>query len=543
MRICAVVLPELRVEVLRGAHVLTGEGEREGERDAVPLGIVVAPPPMTEEKLLGQTRLDVVSREARRLGISAGQTIAQARARASNLAVRVVRPEAVRRALGRLSEVALSFGATVSFAEANDDASSFGDVVWVDVTGCAHLHAPDRLEGEKLLATRLASAVAALGHVCAVAIADGPRVAATLARELATLLVSSPSPRAGAPRHVMVVPPGKSASVLRTLPITALPLLPEDTRWLTQIGVRTIEELRALPRTSLATRLGKHAPAVFAIADGEDHAPLDPYIPPEIPEEDVAFEVGIEGAEALVFVAKMLADRMAHRLAGRGMAASRLELELALDAALVRGLGDGQGGSDEASATRTTIALDLPSPLARAKDLLAALRPKIERIQLAAPALSAKLRVPALAHRTQAALSLFDPVPKASLVLPRLVAELAADLGDTAVGKLALGDAWLPEERTRLVKLSDKSGAGRSRRKLLSSVSEPTRILDTPIRVAKQDLGVVRRLSRLEAVAWWKDASNEPESVAYVQAWVDEGLAWVEIDRATGATYVRGWFD
>lgn len=130
MRICAVVLPELRVEVLRGGCVLAGEPA--GERDAAPLGIVVSPPPMTEERLLGQTRLDVVSREARRLGVAAGQTIAQARARASNLKVRVVRPEAVRRALGRLAEVALSFGATVSFAEANAGESSFGDVVWVD---------------------------------------------------------------------------------------------------------------------------------------------------------------------------------------------------------------------------------------------------------------------------------------------------------------------------------------------------------------------------------------------------------------------------
>ena len=72
MRVCAVSLPELRVELVRDATM----------HETTPLGIVVAAPPLTEAKLLGNTRLDVVSREARALGVARGQTIAQARARA-----------------------------------------------------------------------------------------------------------------------------------------------------------------------------------------------------------------------------------------------------------------------------------------------------------------------------------------------------------------------------------------------------------------------------------------------------------------------------
>ena len=52
MRICAVSLPEVRVEIVR---------ENDPSLERAPLGIVVAPPPMTETKLLGNTRLDVVS--------------------------------------------------------------------------------------------------------------------------------------------------------------------------------------------------------------------------------------------------------------------------------------------------------------------------------------------------------------------------------------------------------------------------------------------------------------------------------------------------
>ena len=80
---------------------------------------------------------------------------------------------------------------------------------------------------------------------------------------------------------------------------------------------------------------------------------------------------------------------------------------------------------------------------------------------------------------------------------------------------------------------------------MLSSVPEPTRILSHPMAVPRDAVKVVRHLSRIEAVDWWKHLPGEGprKGVDYVYAWVDEGAAWVEIDRASGATRVRGWFD
>jgi protein ImuB len=592
LRIAAISLPELHVEVVRaGAKAKADTGENgtmedadaAGVREGMPLAIVVAPPPMTEAKLLGNTRIDVVSREARELGVHPGQTIAQARARASNLAVRVVRPDAVQGLLARLAEVALAFGATVSFTKqtsATNVADTYGDIVWVDVTGCAHLHAPrdrDRTtpfsasEGEEILASRLARVIAGLGHVCAVAIADGPRISAILARAAAASRAAAglrghrATTAAIARRReeedepmLVVVPPGKNAVALAPLSVAALPIGADDARWLAKIGVRTIAELRALPRSALATRLGPRATVVLGLADGDDRAPLTPYVPPEIPEEETTLEYGVEGTEALTFVAKTLTDRLATRLAGRAVAAARIELDLVLDVALL---------PEEARGERVQrIGIELPQPLSTASDLLAALRPKIERAILRAPVLAAKLRAASLVHKPQAALSLFEPQPKADRALPRLVAELAADLGEEAVGKLALGDAWVPEERSRFVRLdahasanaraaaaqnaakTGKSGAdvnGRKRRHMLASVPEPTRILSQPVPVPRDTVKVVRHLSRLEAVDWWKHLPGEGprKGVDYVHAWVDEGAAWVEIDRATGAARVRGWFD
>jgi len=578
MRVCAVSLPELRIELVRE--------ELDAASASLPLAVVVAPPPMTEAKLLGNTRLSVVSREARALGVMPGQTIAQARARAGDLAVRVVRPDAVCDVLARLAEVGLAFGATVSFgmeghasdARPKDDqrspassaarpSHSFGDVVWIDVTGCAHLHAPHSatsiFDGETILASRLAGVIASLGHTCSVAIADGPRVAAMLARaaaESAARAAVAPARRRG--KNVLpelepiVVRPGENARAIAPLSVSSLPITPEDVRWLAKIGVRTIEEMRALPRAGLGTRLGARARDVLSLVDGDDRAPLAPYVPPEVPEEEAELEYGIEGTQALTFVAKTLTDRLSARLQGRAVATSRIELELHLDAAMLREPatrismpGESAPGQDASSSKIRVVLveLDLPAPLSTASDLLAALRPKIERLVLAAPVLGAKLRAPVLVHKRAAALSLFDPQPKAERALPRLVAELASDLGPDAVSLLVLGDSWVPEDRSKLVAFGTKDARSTKRkRRMLSSVPEPTRLLAEPRPILRDGVRILRHLSRVEALEWWKTlpgGSHRRSAIDYVQAWTDDGAAWVEIDRTNGAMRLRGWFD
>src|SRR5580698_6091574 len=122
-RVVCIALPEIRVELAR---------ERESSG---PLAVVIARrggAVKTEREVLGNTRLDVVSREARAAGIRAGQTVAAARAKHSELRVRVVAEDAVEGALARVAEVAMAFGPAAGF-----DVTA--DVVWVEVGGCAHL--------------------------------------------------------------------------------------------------------------------------------------------------------------------------------------------------------------------------------------------------------------------------------------------------------------------------------------------------------------------------------------------------------------------
>src|SRR5580698_3833470 len=190
-RVACIALPQIRIEIARedenvplaqasppeGRGLSPSPRERESAKssakDLALLAVVIARPGGsvgTSRDILGNTRLDVVSREARASGVRAGQTVAAARAKCATLRVRVVAESAVRVGLARVAEVALAFGPGAAFDVATD-------VVWVEIGGCAHLHG-----GEGELVQALEGRVRALGHACRVSVADGPRIAAAVAR-------------------------------------------------------------------------------------------------------------------------------------------------------------------------------------------------------------------------------------------------------------------------------------------------------------------------------------------------------------------------
>ncbi len=545
-RVACIFLPEVRLELARSKEQLASLGV--AAPPIGPIAAVIARPGgavKLERDVLGSTRIDVVSSEARALGVRAGQTVAAARANVAlraggayaELSVRVVAEEDVQAALARVAEAALSFGPTAGFDAAQD-------VVWVDVGGCAHLRG-----GEIELARALEACVRQLGHGCRIAIADGPRVAAAVAR----------FGRAPRGPTVVVIPAGKSAAAMRVLPVAALGLDPEATVWLRDLGVRTCADLQRLPRRSLGTRLAaanagrardRHGASVLDVMqllDGDDRAPLVAWRPPEVPEERVSVDWGVRSRDARAFVVKTLCDRRAARLEKRAMAAVRLELVLVLDRTLC---GSGQDSS-------TSLHVVLPMPVVRAEDLLAVLRARLENFAMAGPALSVTLRAPELARQESRPLDLLVPEPKAQRALPLLVAELGAELGLHCVGTLGLVDTWVPEQRTKLVPFGANPG-GCTRHPLLTAALEPTR-MTKPSRLELGALGHmsshVRLLGRIEGVGWWRRGGSGsttsqkirrvPEGFDLAAAWIgskhEGGLAWVELYKDEAR--LRGWID
>jgi protein ImuB len=424
--------------------------------------------------------------------------------------VEIVRERnSVRAALERVAEAALAFGPAAAFDVAQD-------VVWVEIGGCAHLHG-----SERELAQALDARVRALGHACRVAVADGPRIAAAVAR----FALDGTTP--------LVVPEEKGAAAMRFLPVAALGLEDDVTAWLTDLGLRTCGDLQKLPRRALGTRLGARAHDVMQLLGGEDRSPLDVWRPPEVPEERVELEWGAGSVEALAFVTKTLCDRLAVRLNGRAMAAARLELVLGLDRALCEG-----------SSPTSVLDVSLPMPIARAEDLLAVVRARLERHSLAAPVLTAMLRAIELARVSGRPLNLLAPEPKADVALPRLVSELAADLGDASIGTLGLVDTWAPDERTRLVPFGQPAAV--PRHALLTSTIEPSRLV-RPRRVPRESLADAELLARMESTEWWRQGIlRRRESVRDLfMLWVAEqqGLAWVELVSPDDEAWLRGWMD
>jgi protein ImuB len=446
-------------------------------------------------------------------------------------------------ALVTLAEMALAFGATTAF----EAAGPAGDIVWVDVTGCAHLHAtksdPD---GERSLLEALTRAVTAMGYTCRIALADGVRVAAAVAR-----YAPKKTPLPVQPSSFLIVPPLGNALAMARLPLLALGLSLDVVGWLSKVGVRRVGDLQRLPRPSLAARLGNDAPRVMALLEGDDRTPLRPHVPPEKLLERVVLEYGITHHEALLFVVKRLCDRIAARLEGRVKKAGKLLLRLEVDHAVA-----GAPPKDP------TLPITLASPLLKADELFAVVRAKvlspdgaariaIEREEdgtMDVPILAMSLEVTELVAAESHTGNLFVPEAKAERALPRLVAELSAELGSTAVGVLSLVDTWVTRERSRLVPYK-ASPPSRSAPPLVSPGEEMSRLLPAPKAISRSVLGslpTLRLISRLEQIEWWKSTAQPQPHDVFVAFWEEEGNrgeAWVSVDGRTGDAFLHGWLD
>jgi protein ImuB len=419
-----------------------------------------------------------------------------------------------------MAEGLLAYGATTSFELESG-------VVWIDVTGCAHLHRSESdPTGEATLADRIRGFVEKMNHACRVTVADGPLVAAAVAR------FAAPTAKP------VVVPPGASKVALGGLPLAALALPDDAIRWLSRLGMRTVGDLQRLPRTSLSMRLGESAASVMRLLDGEDSTPLCAHVPACVPEETATLEYGLESTDALLFVVKGLSDRLAPRLAGRGVAAARLELVFGLDRALAR-------------EPRTLLDLPLAAPLAEASEILAVLRSRLDSFSIEAPILTVTLRVSEMTPRTSTSMHLFVPEAKADRALPRLVAELEAELGPGKVGVLTLANRWLPHERSRLVPIGSRcsvvphvlASPDSPRGALLSGVPEPTRLLAAPIPIPITTVRGVCVPVRQESVEWWTRGMGS--CCEYATVWIDSipAMAWVKLDHQRYQAWIRGWMD
>lgn len=182
-------------------------------------------------------------------------------------------------------------------------------LVAFDLRGPARYHG-----GEEPLARCVRDAVGALSDAagdslgCGVGMADG---------QFAAFQAS---------RSDLIIEPGGSAAFLAPMPLRVLER-PALASALIRLGITTLGAFAALPGAAVANRFGTEGIEAHRLARG-----LDPRPPAaRRPSEDLAqfheFDPPAETDEAVVFVAKMLAERLYNALGAAGVACARLGIE------------------------------------------------------------------------------------------------------------------------------------------------------------------------------------------------------------------------
>ena len=161
------------------------------------------------------------------------------------------------------------------------------------------------------------------------------------------------------------------------------------------------------------------------------------------------------------------------------------------------------------------------------------------------PILAVSLEVTEEVAAESVPLDLFVPEARAERALPRLVAELSAELGCSAIGVLAMADTWVTALRSHLVpyRAAPPSHGGSA---LVSAGEEMSRLLPAPRAVPRDAFTRLRLVARSEHVEWWKPGARAHD--AFVAFWEEarrggHGTAWISIDDRTGDALVHGWID
>ncbi|MBS0251778.1 MAG: DNA polymerase Y family protein [Proteobacteria bacterium] len=198
-------------------------------------------------KVKGVSQLAAVDSRALAVGLRAGMTLADARARMPRLRAVEANSSADAAFVAHLAELALAFTPSVTLDPPNGLA--------LDITGCSHLFA-----GEARLAARLQRVLHAAGiSVAKLAVAPTPDMARALAR------FSSVNP--------CFVDDDR---LVRTLSVAALECAEEDVTALRRAGLRTVAEIADRPSLLFTARFSSAFTAKLARVLGEEDRRIAP---------------------------------------------------------------------------------------------------------------------------------------------------------------------------------------------------------------------------------------------------------------------------
>ena len=308
------------------------------------------------------------------------------------------------------------------------------DTIVLDIAGLERLFDPPAK-----LAQDLARRASELGLEANVAVAANPDAAVHAARGFA---------------GVTVIPPGKQAERLGSLPVDVLQVAPEILETLDRWGVRNLRALAALPEVAMVERLGQEGLRLRKLARGAVERPLVPAEPPLEFEETLELEHAVELLEPLAFVLGQLLEQLCARLGARALATNELRLMLELDA---NDGGDdvsryefhvsrGEGQLETRNVKRETFerTLRFPLPMLDARLFLKLLQLELRAHPPAAPVVKVMLAAKPVEPRPGQG-GLFLPATPAPDRLELTLARLVGIVGEQKIGAAEVLDTHRPD--------------------------------------------------------------------------------------------------
>lgn len=290
------------------------------------------------------------------------------------------------------------------------------------------------------------------------------------------------------------------------------------------IGVRTLGELRALPRDGVARRFGQGLLDELDRGLGRLPDPRNFFVPPARFRAAIELPSEVTQAEALLFAARRLIVQLAGFLAARSSGVQRFVL-----------------GLRHRSGAPTEIGIGLVAPSRDAEHFTLLLRERLSGLALAEPVRELGLQADDMVPLPGRNLGLLLEQGKPPGQWESLIERLRARLGSESV----FGIAGRAEHRPERVGVTTDLGA---RQMHLDFGERPFWLLDRPKPLAEID-AVPHHEGRLDLLAgperiesgWWD--GNDVARDYFVARMQNEALVWIYRERrGEGGWYLHGVF-
>ncbi len=344
-----------------------------------------------------------------------------------------------------------------------------------------------------------------------------------------TVLAGAPTPRAAswlalAGEQKFIGAAARLEEALAALPVEVLRREDETHAALEAIGVRTLGELRALPREGVARRFGQRLLDDLDRAFGALPDPRNFFAPPTRFRASIELPAEVTQAEALLFAARRLVVQLAGFLAARSGGVQRFALRL--------------GHRDQAT---TEIAIGLIAPSRDAEHFTLLLRERLSGLALRAPVRAIALEADDVVPLAGRNLGLLLEEGKPPGHWEHLVERLRSRLGAGAVHGLASRAEHRPERTVA-------SAEPDSRQPHLDFGERPFWLLDRPRPLAETGavphyegpLELLAGPERIES-GWWDGGDIARDY--FVARTRNEALVWIYRERrGEGGWYLHGLF-